>query len=171
MVDTALTQTDGHVIYPGEGGAAGVAAYATMILGAGLMTLAHLTFALAPLSVPLAVAAIVVLGVAFSLVPASMWPSIPKIVEERYLGSAYGLVFLIQNWGLGIFPGLVGLVLEKVNPGVTAKIAAGDTTAVYNYTKPMLVFVALGLSAIVLGFLLLKEDKAKGYGLEQPNKH
>ncbi len=142
-----------------------------MILGAGLMTLAHLTFALAPLSVPLAVAAIVVLGVAFSLVPASMWPSIPKIVEERYLGSAYGLVFLIQNWGLGIFPGLVGLVLEKVNPGVTAKIAAGDTTAVYNYTKPMLVFVALGLSAIVLGFLLLKEDKAKGYGLEQPNKH
>jgi MFS family permease len=142
-----------------------------MILGAALMTLAHLTFALAPLNVPLAVAAIVVLGVAFSLVPASMWPSIPKIVEERYLGSAYGLVFLIQNWGLGIFPGLVGLVLEKVNPGVTAKIAAGDTTVSYNYTMPMLVFVALGLSAIVLGFLLLKEDKAKGYGLEQPNKH
>ena len=141
-----------------------------MIFGAGLMTIAHLTFALAPLSIGLAVAAIVVLGVAFSLVPASMWPSVPKIVEERYLGSAYALVFLIQNYGLGFFPWLIGQIIEKVNPGIAAKIAAGDTTAVYNYTVPMLVFAGLGVSAIFLGFLLLKEDKAKGYGLELPNK-
>lgn len=142
-----------------------------MIFGAGLMTIAHLTFALAPLSIGLAVAAIVVLGVAFSLVPASMWPSVPKIVEERYLGSAYGLVFLIQNYGLGFFPWLIGQIIEKVNPGIAERIAKGDTTAIYNYTVPMLVFAGLGISAILLGFLLLKEDKAKGYGLEAPNKH
>ncbi len=142
-----------------------------MIFGAALMTIAHLTFALAPLSIFLAIAAIVVLGVAFSLVPASMWPSVPKIVEERYLGSAYGLVFLIQNYGLGFFPWLIGQILEKVNPGVAERIAKGDTAAVYNYTVPMLVFAGLGVSAIVLGWLLLREDKAKGYGLELPNKH
>ncbi len=141
-----------------------------MIFGAGLMTIAHLTFALAPLSIFLAVASIVVLGVAFSLVPASMWPSVPKIVEERYLGSAYALVFLIQNYGLGFFPWLIGQILEKVNPGIAERIAKGDTSAVYNYTQPMLVFAGLGVCAMVLGWLLLKEDKSKGYGLEKPNK-
>ncbi len=142
-----------------------------MIFGAALMTVAHLTFALAPLTIALAIGAIVVLGIAFSLVPASMWPSVPKIVEERYLGSAYGLVFLIQNYGLGFFPWLIGQILEKVNPGISQRIAQGDTTAVYNYTVPMLVFAGLGVSAILLGWLLLREDKIKGYGLELPNKH
>jgi hypothetical protein len=99
-----------------------------------------------------------------------MWPSVPKIVEERYLGSAYALVFLIQNYGLGFFPWLIGQILEKVNPGIAERIAQGDTSAVYNYTKPMLVFAGLGVCAMVLGWLLLKEDKAKGYGLEKPNK-
>lgn len=141
-----------------------------MIFGAALMTGAHLIFALAPLNMFLAIFAIVVLGVAFSLVPASMWPSVPKIVEERYLGSAYALVFLIQNWGLGSVPTLIGLVRDKVNPGVADRIAAGDTTAVYNYTVPMLIFAGLGICAMFLGWLLVREDKAKGYGLELPNK-
>ncbi len=141
-----------------------------MIFGAALLMAAHLTFALAPLSIALAITAIVVLGVAFSLVPASMWPSVPKIVEERYLGSAYALVFLIQNVGLFAVPALIGVILEAVNPGIAAKIAAKDPSAVYNYTIPMLVFAGLGACAMVLGWLLLKEDKAKGYGLEKPNK-
>jgi len=140
-----------------------------MIFGSALLMLAHLTYAIVPLTITIAIIAIVVLGIAFSLIPAAMWPSVPKIVEERYLGSAYALVFYIQNIGLMFFPWLVGVILDKVNPGVTQRIAAGDITAVYNYTVPMLVFAGLGACAIVLAFLLLREDRIKHYGLEEPN--
>ena len=141
-----------------------------MIFGSALLMLAHLTFALVPLTITIAIISIVVLGIAFSLIPASMWPSVPKIVEERYLGSAYALVFFIQNIGLMFFPWLIGVVLEAVNPGVADLIAAGDTTARYNYTVPMLVFAGLGACAILLAFLLRREDGIKHYGLEAPNK-
>lgn len=141
-----------------------------MIAGAALLTIAHLTFAIFPLNMFLAISAILVLGVAFSLVPASMWPSIPKIVEDRYLGSAYALIFWIQNIGLMTLPWLVGVVLEKSNPGVSERIAAGDITAIYNYTAPMLMFAGLGLLAIVLGYLLRVEDRRKQYGLDAANK-
>jgi predicted MFS family arabinose efflux permease len=141
-----------------------------MIYGAVLLTIAHLTFAFAPLNMALAVIAIMVLGVAFSLVPASMWPSVPKIVEDRYLGSAYALVFWIQNIGLWFIPWLIGIVLKAVNPGVYERIQEGDLTATYNYTVPMLIFAGLGMAAILLGYLLKMEDKRKGYGLELPNK-
>ncbi|MDX9694995.1 MAG: MFS transporter [Bacteroidales bacterium] len=140
-----------------------------MIFGAGLLTIAHLTFALAPLSITLAVVSIIVLGIAFSLVPASMWPSIPKIVEEHYLGSAYALIFWIQNIGLMFFPWLIGVVVEKVNPGVAERVASGDLTAIYDYTVPMLIFASLGLFAVVLGFMLRNEDRKKNYGLDRPN--
>jgi hypothetical protein len=123
-----------------------------------------------PNNIAIAVIAIIVLGIAFSLVPASMWPSLPKIVEERYLGSAYALVFWIQNIGLMFFPWLIGNVIELVNPGVTEAIQKGDITAVYDFTVPMLIFSCLGVAAIFLAFLLLKEDKRKHYGLELPNK-
>jgi hypothetical protein len=141
-----------------------------MILGAVLLTVAHLTFALVPLTMGIAILAIMVLGVSFSLVPASMWPSVPKLVEERYLGSAYALIFFIQNLGLMFFPWLIGVVLNAVNPGISERLATGDTSAIYNYTVPMLVFAALGVSAILLGFLLKIYDKKAGCGLELPNK-
>ncbi len=140
-----------------------------MMLGAILLSVSHLIFAVGPANMALYIFAILLLGVAFSLVPASLWPSIPKVVEDRYLGSAYALVFLIQNWGLGVIPGLIGVVIEAVNPGVADKIAAGDTTAVYVYTIPMLMFASLGVLAMIFGYLLKKEDKKKGYGLELPN--
>jgi hypothetical protein len=141
-----------------------------MIWGAALLTIAHLTFALAPLNMALAIISIMVLGVAFSLVPASMWPSVPKIVEDRYLGSAYALVFWIQNIGLFIIPWLIGIVLKAVNPGVAERIQAGEIGVTYNYTVPMLIFAGLGMAAIFLGYLLKREDKRMNYGLELPNK-
>lgn len=141
-----------------------------MIYGALLMTIAHLTFAIVPMNMFIAIVAIMVLGVAFSLVPASMWPSMPKIVEERYLGSAYALIFWIQNIGLMLLPWLVGQIVEIANPGVAERIKMGDATAVYDYTIPMLVFAGLGVCAIFLGFLLRIEDAKKGYGLDKPNK-
>jgi MFS family permease len=144
-------------------------AASTMMLGAVLLSVSHLIFALAPPSMVLYIFAILLLGVAFSLVPASLWPSVPKVVEERYLGSAYAVVFLIQNWGLGVIPGLIGVILTAVNPGVADALAAGDTAARYDYTVPMLVFASLGVMALFFGYLLKVEDKKKGYGLETPN--
>ncbi len=139
-----------------------------LILGALLMSCCHLIFALYPLngessSFVVAYAAIVILGISFSLVPAALWPSVPKLVEGRYLGSAYSVIFWIQNIGLWAFPIIIGKVLIWTNPGVTA--AGGE----YDYTAPMLIFASLGVFALLLGLWLKREDKVKHYGLEQPN--
>ena len=142
-----------------------------LIFGALLMIICHSIFALVLPIVPsklLAYAAIVILGVSFSLVPASLWPSVPKIMDKRFLGSAYSLIFWVQNFGLSLTPMFVGWVLEKSNPGVAEQIAAGaDMT--YNYTFPMLVFVGLGVLALIFALWLKADDKRNGYGLELPN--
>ena len=137
-----------------------------LIIGAVLVCCCHLTFALVPAEsfTPfIAYTAIVVLGVSFSLVPAALWPSVPKLVENRYLGSAYSLIFWIQNVGLMVFPILIGYVLAVSNEGIT------EATQ-YNYTNPMLVFASLGVLAFILGLWLKAEDKRHHYGLELPNK-
>ncbi len=124
-----------------------------LILGSILMIACHLTFALVPLTKPIAYTAIILLGISFSLVPAALWPSVPKLVEERYLGSAYSVIFWIQNIGLMAFPIIIGWSLDKTG----------------GYTVPMLIFSSLGALALVLGLWLKVEDKRKGYGLELPN--
>jgi len=124
-----------------------------LILGAILMITCHLVFALVPLTKPIAYTAIILLGVSFSLVPAALWPSVPKLVEERYLGSAYSVIFWIQNIGLMAFPIIIGWSLDKTG----------------GYTVPMLIFSSLGGAALLLGLWLKVEDKKKGYGLELPN--
>ena len=137
-----------------------------LMLGAVLMTVCHLIFSLVPaesFSEPIAYAAIVVLGVSFSLVPASLWPSVPKLVENRYLGSAYSIIFWIQNIGLMLFPALIGWALAETNKGVT-------DPKMYDYQVPMLIFASLGIFAFVLGIWLKREDKKNNYGLELPNK-
>ena len=124
-----------------------------LILGAILMITCQLVFALVPLTKPIAYTAIILLGVSFSLVPAALWPSVPKLVEERYLGSAYSVIFWIQNIGLMAFPIIIGWSLDKTG----------------GYTVPMLIFSSLGVAALLLGLWLKVEDKKKGYGLELPN--
>lgn len=136
-----------------------------LILGALLMVICHLVFAFvvpATQSVIITYAAIILLGISFSLVPAALWPSVPKLIDDKLIGSAYALIFWIQNIGLYAFPMIIGSVLRSSNPGVTDPLK-------YNYTVPMLVFASLGVIALVLGFLLKALDKKKGYGLEQPN--
>lgn len=136
-----------------------------LILGAMLMVVCHLVFAFvvpATQSVIITYAAIILLGISFSLVPAALWPSVPKLIDDKLIGSAYALIFWIQNIGLYAFPMIIGSVLRSSNPGVTDPLK-------YNYTVPMLVFASLGVIALVLGFLLKALDKKKGYGLEQPN--
>ncbi len=144
-----------------------------MMYGAILLTISHLIFALVPsevFNVTIALLTIVILGVAFSLVPASMWPSLPKVVEDRYLGSAYGLTFWIQNMGLLGVPILIGWALSASNPGVSDQILAGVEGVKYNYTVPELIFAGFGLLAFILSFYLKYIDKKMGYGLELPNK-
>ncbi|MEG0789045.1 MAG: MFS transporter [Alistipes sp.] len=136
---------------------------ATMLMiGAVLMSVCHLIFALVPLTEPIAYAAIVLLGISFSLVPAALWPSVPKLVDNRCLGSAYSVIFWIQNIGLCLFPILIGYALQATNVGVT------DPTQ-YNYTIPMLMFASLGVFAFLLGLWLKREDTKHHYGLEEPN--
>ena len=136
-----------------------------LILGALLMIACHLTFALvvpATKSVVITYLAIILLGISFSLVPAALWPSVPKLIDNKLLGSAYALIFWIQNIGLYAFPMIIGSVLSASNPGVTDPLK-------YNYTVPMLVFASLGVIAMILGFWLKIEDRKKGFGLELPN--
>ena len=143
-----------------------------LILGSILMIACHLTFALVLPLYPnkiIAYAAILLLGVSFSLVPASLWPSIPKIMDKRILGSAYSLIFWVQNFGLMGMPILIGWTLEKCNPGVAELITNGAENVEYNYTVPMLIFASLGGLALLFSLWLKALDKRKGYGLELPN--
>ena len=136
-----------------------------LIFGAILMIICHLTFALllpATQSEVIAYGAIILLGISFSLVPASLWPSVPKLVDNKLLGSAYAVIFWIQNIGLYAFPMIIGAVLTGTNPGV-------ENPLDYNYTVPMLVFAGLGVLALILGVTLKALDAKNHYGLELPN--
>ncbi|NOY97284.1 MAG: major facilitator superfamily domain-containing protein 1 [Chlorobi bacterium] len=140
-----------------------------MVLGALLLILVHVIFYLPFItSIVAAFFNVLILGVAFSLVPSAMWPSVPKIIPEKQLGSAYALIFWIQNFGLWGIPLLVGVVLDKTNPGVVAAKAAGESVN-YDYSTTWIIFIVLAVLALIVSLLLKAEDKRKGYGLELPN--
>lgn len=140
-----------------------------MIIGALLLILVHVVFSIPGLNNwVLAMALMVVLGVGFSLVPSAMWPSVPKIVPENRLGTAYALIFYVQNWGLMGVPLLIGWVLEKYC--ITGQtVRDGLTVNTYDYSLPMMIFAGFGVLALIFALLLKAEDKRKGYGLELPN--
>ncbi len=139
-----------------------------LILGSILMIVCHLVFALYPFvsgstsSTVVAVGAIILLGISFSLVPATLWPSVPKLIDNKVLGSAYSAIFWIQNIGLMTVPIIIGAILDSVNKDVPA----GQTK---DYTLAMLVFASFGVVAFLLSTFLKAVDKKKGYGLELPN--
>ena len=141
-----------------------------LVLGSLLLIFCHLTFAFVLPQfkdstvggIVIAYVTILVLGSSFSLVPASLWPSVPKLVDAKVIGSAYALIFWIQNIGLWLFPLLIGKVLDATNPGVT------DPTK-FDYTWPLVMLACLGVAALLLGFVLKVVDKKKGLGLEEGN--
>lgn len=141
-----------------------------LVLGSLLLIACHLTFAFVlPMfngnqvgGVVVAYLTILVLGASFSLVPASLWPSVPKLVDAKIIGSAYALIFWIQNIGLWLFPLLIGKVLDATNQGVT------DPTKL-NYTAPLIMLASLGVAALIIGLILKVVDRKKGLGLELPN--
>lgn len=139
-----------------------------LILGSILMIICHLTFALYPFesgstsSTVIAMSAIVLLGVSFSLVPATLWPSVPKLIDNKVLGSAYSAIFWIQNVGLMSVPIVIGSILDSVNKGVPE----GQPK---DYTLAMLVFASFGVIALLMSLFLKAVDSKKHYGLELPN--
>ncbi len=165
-----------------------------MILGAILLIIVHFLFYMPSLDeVFVAYIAVIILGIAFSLVPSAMWPSVPKIIEDRYLGSAYALIFFVQNIGLMGIPILIGKVLDYNNPGVAEKIDAArqlfrneglkaseisekiQTMRIsgelpnYDYSNTWFIFIGLAVMALIFAFGLKYTDKKRGYGLELPN--
>lgn len=153
-----------------------------LVLGSLLLIFCHLTFAFVlPMfssnavgGVIVAYVTILVLGASFSLVPASLWPSVPKLVDAKIIGSAYALIFWIQNIGLWLFPLLIGKVLDQTNPQLVSDLTAGVITAEeaavsYDYTAPLVMLACLGVAALVLGLVLKVVDRKKGLGLEEPN--
>ncbi len=145
---------------------------ATMLmLGSLLLVVCHLTFAFVLPGVSasssvggviVAYVTILVLGASFSLVPAALWPSVPKLVDEKIIGSAYALIFWIQNIGLGLFPTLIGNVLQKTN-------AEGTAAHELDYTWALVMLAALGIAALLISVYLKAVDKKKHFGLEEPN--
>jgi MFS family permease len=140
-----------------------------MILGAVLLIFVHAMYSIPGLTAtPLAIALIIILGIGFSLVPSAMWPSVPKIIPEKQLGTAYAMIFWVQNIGLMGVPALIGWVLNKYCITGTHLIDGVEVSS-YNYTLPMIIFTCFGIIALVFALLLKAEDKKKGYGLELPN--
>ncbi|MCR5534927.1 MAG: MFS transporter [Bacteroidaceae bacterium] len=141
-----------------------------LMLGSILLVICHLTFAFilpafegnAVGGTVVAYVTILVLGASFSLVPAALWPSVPKLVDEKIIGSAYAAIFWIQNIGLGLFPALIGMVLNNTNP-------EGTAAHELNYTWALVMLAALGIAALLISIYLKAVDRKKGYGLEEPN--
>ncbi len=153
-----------------------------LVVGSLLLILCHLTFAFvlpafkdsATGGIVVAYLTILVLGASFSLVPAALWPSVPKLVDAKIIGSAYALIFWIQNIGLWLFPLLIGKALDRTNPQLVSDLENGlitpEQAAVsYDYTAPLVMLACLGVAALVLGLVLKVVDKKKGLGLEEPN--
>jgi MFS family permease len=165
-----------------------------MFLGAVMLILVHFVLWIPSLhSVIVAIVAVIVLGIAFSLVPSAMWPSVPKIIPEKSLGTAYAIIFWVQNWGLMGIPYLLGWALNKANPEIVSLrseyregfIAEGLTDSQiaarfeelrvsgevppWDYSETWLIFIVCTVLALIFAFLLKREDRVKDYGLERPN--
>ena len=153
-----------------------------LILGSLLLIICHLTFAFILPQCKgntlggffVAYITILVLGASFSLVPASLWPSVPKLVDSKIIGSAYALIFWIQNIGLWLFPLLIGKILDKTNPELVAAVENGTMDAEqaatsYDYTAPLVMLALLGVAALIIGIILKVVDRKKHLGLEEPN--
>jgi nitrate/nitrite transporter NarK len=140
-----------------------------MVIGSVMLVLVHTLFSVPMLAQTwVAIALMIILGAAFSLVPSAMWPSVPKIIPYNKLGTAYSVIFWIQNIGLMSVPLLIGWVLDRFCVIGTVVIDGIETTR-YDYSLPMSIFAGFGVLAVIFALLLKREDRIKGFGLEEPN--
>ena len=129
-----------------------------MVIGSVMLTLVLIVFSMPLKSSWIAVTLMCILGIAFSLLPAALWPAVPKIVPMKQLGTSYSIIYYIQNIGLMLIPVLIGKVLERNT--------VGDQV---DYTHSLIIFAIIGAGAIVTASLLLWMDRKRHYGLEDPN--
>jgi predicted MFS family arabinose efflux permease len=131
-------------------------AASAMIFGAMTLLFVHMTFTFTYVNPAYPM---ILLGIAFSLVPAAMWPSMVRLVDDKEIGTAYGLMYSIQNLGLWGFPILAGYILDKSNPGNPETL---------DYTSTMIMFIALSLLGVFFAFMLKRQDKKGSYGIDLP---
>lgn len=124
-----------------------------VITGALMLAAVHFGFSLPMHSSTVAITLMVTLSIGYSLAPAALWPCVPKIIPLKCLGTAYSMIFFIQNFGRAIIPMLVG--------------RANDSDP--SYTTSMLIFGFTALGAALIAFAMLYVDRRKGYGLQLPN--
>jgi len=131
-------------------------AASAMVYGSALLLVVHLTFAFTnlPPHIPM-----ILLGISFSLIPASMWPTMVRLVDEKQIGTAYGLMYSIQNLGLFGFPILAGIILDATN---------SEHAEILNYSPTIIMFAALGLLGLVFSVMLKRTDKKRGFGIDLP---
>ena len=135
-----------------------------MISGSLMLTLVHVLFALPILNEWwFAIIVMIILGIAFSLVPSAMWPAVPKIIPMKQLGTAYAIIFYIQNIGLSMVPVMIGTVIQDYAVIETAEGVS------YDYTIPMTIFAGFGVVSVFVSLVLKQVDKTNSYGLELPN--
>lgn len=140
-----------------------------MILGAAMLIFVHFVYAIPSIHASwIAIILMIILGIAFSLVPSAMWPSVAKIFPVKQLGTAYALIFFIQNIGLWGIPALIGFVLENYCI-IDQQIVDGKTVTLYDYTLPMCLFTGIAVLSLIVAFLLKMADKKYGYNLEKAN--
>lgn len=137
-----------------------------MIFGSSMLVIVHLLFAFTTINPYLLIS---LLGIAFSLVPSAMWPSVAKIVSVNKIGTAYGTMFSLQNLGLFAVPIAAGMILDKTNVGITPEMLKHG--AVLNYTPTMIMFAGFGIVGMLFAFLLKRDDKTSGYGLDLPSNN
>ena len=139
-----------------------------MMLGSAMLILVHSIYAIPSIHASwIAIILMIVLGIAFSLVPSAMWPAVAKIFPVKQLGTAYALIFFIQNIGLWGIPALIGYVLETYC--CTTEMVEGVAVNTYDYTIPMCIFTGIALTSLFIAFLLKVADKKYGYNLEKAN--
>ena len=124
-----------------------------VIIGALMLAAVHFGFSLPIHSSTVAIALMVVLSIGYSLAPAALWPCVPKIIPLKCLGTAYSMIFFIQNFGRAIIPMFVG--------------RANETDP--SYTTSMLIFGFTALGAAIVAIAMWYTDRKKGYGLQLPN--
>lgn len=136
-----------------------------MMFGSAMLIGVHAVYSLPFItSGVVAIALMIVLGIAFSLVPSAMWPAVAKIFPAKQLGTAYALIFFIQNIGLWGVPTLIGVVLDKF-----CVTGVENGTVLYDYTLPMCIFTGFAVLSLTVAFALKVADRKFGYHLEEAN--
>ena len=138
-----------------------------MLIGSVLVLAAHLVMAFAPQGIAFyGYLAISMLGIGYSLVPSAMWPTVPKIIPDKNLGTAFSLVYWIQNMGMLTVPVFVGMIFRNI---VTE--AGNKSQEIEAAVNAEYIFIGLGIAAVSVAIsLILSSRRHPELEIDMPNK-